>query len=54
MDDFEYRLVQQVINLVDMDTNAAYDEATGFRKALEIYSGVERAREILFAAGHEY
>jgi hypothetical protein len=54
MDDFEFCLVQKVIDHVDMDTGLMYAKATGFREALEIYSGVERAREILFAAGHEY
>lgn len=55
MDQFETRLVGMIIAQVEEnDTREGYATAAGMRKALELYSGDDRARELLNAAGHDY
>ena len=55
MDEFESRLVTTIIAQVSSDDSRdGYAVATGMRRALELYSGPERAREMLTAAGHDY
>lgn len=54
MDAYETRIVELVTMYAGQDDNYSYAKATGLRQALEIYSGEDRARMLLFGAGHEY
>lgn len=52
---FATKLAQQIVAVVEgHDSNAAYSYAMGMRYALELYMGVDAARELLFSLGHEY
>jgi len=55
MDEFEGRLTAMIVAQVSSDDSRdGYAVATGMRGALELYSGPERARRLLVAAGHDF
>lgn len=54
MDEFESRLIGMIVEHASSDDVFDYTKATGMRAALELYSGPDRARVLLFNAGHEY
>lgn len=56
MDEFATLLAQQIVTTTEVagDDREVYAYVRGMRHALQMYLGVDEARRVLFAMGHEY